>query len=135
MEAKAIDGHENASSVILSNKIYEVQKYLSITNHVYASNIILFSKKTWDKLTPVKQKILQDAAYEARDYQRAASREIAGKAVGELRSRGMQVNEVSPPELARMRQTVQPVLDKFAPEYDQGVVRLFRQELERVHSM
>src|ERR1043165_9443052 len=68
LETKAVDGQENPYSVILSSKFYEVQKYVSATNHVYAANILLVSKKFWDKLNPAEQKILQEAATEARGY-------------------------------------------------------------------
>jgi TRAP-type transport system periplasmic protein len=135
LETKAVDGQENPYSVILSNKFFEVQKFLSATNHVYAANIILVSKRFWDKLSPVEQKILQDAANEARDYQRQASREVAGKAVAELKAKGMQFNELAPAELAKMRQSVKPIHDKFSAEYDQGLVKTFRAELERIQSM
>jgi hypothetical protein len=64
--AKAVDGQENPYSVILSNKFYEVQKYVSATNHVYAANIVLVSKKFWDKLSPDR------AAHDAGSRQRGA---------------------------------------------------------------
>jgi TRAP-type C4-dicarboxylate transport system substrate-binding protein len=132
LEAKAVDGQENPFAVILSNKFYEVQKYLSVTNHVYAANIILISKKFWDKLSPVEQKLLQDAATEARDYQRVASREAAGKAIGELKAKGMLVNEVPAAELAKMRAEIKLVIDKYSAAYDPAVVSTFRSEVERV---
>ena len=132
LESKAVDGQENPFSVILSNKFYEVQKYLSVTNHVYAANIILISKKFWDKLSPTEQKLLQDAATEARDYQRVASREAAGKAIGELKAKGMQVNEVPAAELAKMRAEIKPVIDKYSAAYDPAVVSTFRSEVDRV---
>ncbi len=132
LETHAVDGQENPFSVILSNKFYEVQKYLSVTNHVYASNIILVGKKFWDKLSPAEQKILQDAAIEARDYQRTVSREAAGKALADLKAKGMQVNELSAAEVARMRQLVKPIHEKFSGEYDAALVKTFRAELERI---
>jgi TRAP-type transport system periplasmic protein len=135
LETKAVDGQENPFSVILSNKFFEVQKYVSATNHVYAANIILVGKKFWDKLSPAEQKILQDSAIEARDYQRAVSREVAGKALAELKTKGMQVNEVSPAETARMRQLVKPIHDKFAAEYDPALVKTFRAELDRINAL
>ena len=135
LETKAVDGQENPFSVILSNKFYEVQKYVSATNHVYAANIILVGKKFWDKLSPTEQKILQDAAIEARDYQRIISREIAGKALAELKAKGMQVNEMAPAETARMRQLVKPIHDKFSAEYDPALVKTFRAELERINGL
>jgi tripartite ATP-independent transporter DctP family solute receptor len=135
LETKAVDGQENPYSVILSNKMFEVQKYVSATNHVYASNIILVGKKFWDKLSPTEQKILQDSAIEARDYQRKVSREIAGKALAELKAKGMQANELSAAEQARMHQMVKPIHDKFAAEYDQALVKVFHAELERINGM
>ena len=132
LESKAVDGQENPFSVILSNKFYEVQKYLSVTNHVYAANIILISKKFWDKLSPVEQKILQDSANESRDYQRIVSREAGAKAIGELKAKGMQINEIAPAELARLRAEVKPVQEKFSAAYDPAVMATFKSELERV---
>jgi tripartite ATP-independent transporter DctP family solute receptor len=132
LESKAVDGQENPFAVILSSKLYEVQKYVSGTNHVYATNPVQISKRFWDKLSPVEQKLLQDAAIEAQNYQRVVSREISGKALGELKAKGMIYNDLPPAELAKMRAEVKPVYDKFAAAYDPAVVTLFKTELERV---
>src|SRR6476646_6353169 len=132
LESKAVDGEENPYSVILSSKFYEVQKYVSGTNHVYATNPVQISKRFWDKLSPAEHKILQDAATEAQTYQRAASREAAGKALVELQAKGMTYNAVAPAETARMRADVKPIYDKFSASYDPAVVTLFKTELERV---
>lgn len=132
LESKAVDGQENPYSVILSNKMYEVQKYVSATNHVYATNPLQISKRFWDKLSPVEQKLLQEAAIEAQNYQRVASRDAAGKALAELKAKGMAFNELAPAEQARMRAEVKPIHDKFSASYDPAVVTLFKSELERV---
>src|SRR6187431_1045446 len=132
LESKAVDGEENPYSVILSSKFYEVQKYVSGTNHVYATNPVQISKRFWDKLSPTERKILSDSAVEAQIWQRAASREAAGKALAELKAKGMVYNDIAPAELARMRAEVKPVHDKFAASYEPAVVNLFKSELERV---
>jgi tripartite ATP-independent transporter DctP family solute receptor len=132
LESKAVDGQENPYAVILSSKFYEVQKYVSATNHVYATNPIQISKRFWDKLSPVEQKLIQDAAIEAQNYQRTVSREVSAKAVTELQAKGMAFNEIAPAELAKMRAAVKPVQDKFAASYDPAVMTLFKSELERV---
>ncbi|WP_310564166.1 TRAP transporter substrate-binding protein [Hydrogenophaga sp.] len=131
LEAKAVDGQENPFSVILSNKFYEVQKHVSATNHVYAANILLVSKRFWDKLSPTEQRILTEAANESRAYQRQASRAAAQKAVGELQAKGMQYNEVSAAERQRIGQMVKPVTDKMAAAYDPELVKLYQSELAR----
>jgi tripartite ATP-independent transporter DctP family solute receptor len=132
LESKAVDGQENPYAVILSSKFYEVNKYVSATNHVYATNPVQISKRFWDKLSPAEQKLLQEAAIEAQNYQRVVSREVSGKAVAELKAKGMVFNDIAPAELARMRAEVKPVHDKFAASYETNVVNLFRSELERV---
>jgi len=135
LETKTVDGQENPFSVILSNKFYEVQKYLSATNHVYGTNIILVSKKFWDRLSPADQKILHDAAIEARDYQRKVSMEAGAKAVGELQAKGMQFNEVAPAEIDRMRAIARPVTEKALASYDPAIQKLYTSEVERVQKL
>jgi tripartite ATP-independent transporter DctP family solute receptor len=132
LESKAVDGQENPFAVIASSKFYEVQKYVSGTNHVYATNPIQISKRFWDKLSATEQKILQDAAIEAQNWQRVVSREASAKALGELTAKGMLYNDIPPAELAKMRAEVQPVYAKFSAAYDPAIVTLFKSELERV---
>ena len=86
-------------------------------------------------MSPAEHKILQDAAIEAQNYQRTASREAAGKALIELQAKGMAYNDVAPAEVARMRAAVKPVYDKFSAEYQPDVVSLFKTELERVSKL
>lgn len=132
LEAKAVDGQENPFAVILSNKFYEVQKFVSATNHVYAANIVLVSKKFWDQLTPAEQKMMNEAANESRGYQRQVSRAAAQKAVGELQAKGLQYNELSAAEQTRMQQIAKPVIDRFAATYDPAIVKLYNDELARI---
>ena len=132
LESKAVDGQENPFAVILSNKFFEVNKFVSATNHVYAANIILVSKRFWDRLSPAEQRMMNEAANETRAYQRQASRSAAQKAVADLQAKGMQFNEVSAAEQARMRDIAKPVIEKFAASYDPAIVKLYNAELARV---
>nr|WP_316639215.1 TRAP transporter substrate-binding protein [uncultured Roseateles sp.] len=103
LETKAVDGQENPYNTILSAKFYEVQKYLTVTNHVYAPWIVLVSKKYWDGLSKDERAVLQKAAAISRDFERKDTREEAAKALGELKAKGMQVTELSAAETGRMR--------------------------------
>jgi len=103
LETNTVDGQENPFNTILSSKFYEVQKYVTVTNHVYSPWIVLVSKKWWDQLSKDEQKILSDAAKLSRDFERKDTREEAAKAVADLKAKGMQINELSPAESARMR--------------------------------
>lgn len=103
LETKTVDGQENPYNTILSSKFYEVQKFLSITNHVYSPWIVLVSKKWWDQLSKAEQKVLLDAAIASRDFERKDTRAEAAKALDELKAKGMQINQLPASESARMR--------------------------------
>ncbi|MFN5049476.1 TRAP transporter substrate-binding protein [Roseateles sp.] len=103
LETKAVDGQENPYNTILSAKFYEVQKYLTVTNHVYAPWIVTVSKKFWDGLSKDERAVLQKAAVVSRDFERKDTREEAARALADLKAKGMQITELSPAETARMR--------------------------------
>ena len=103
LETRTVDGQENPFNTILSSKFYEVQKYLSVTNHVYSPWIVMVSKKWWDGLSKDEQKVLMDAAKASRDFERKDTREEAAKALADLKAKGMQINELPAAESARMR--------------------------------
>lgn len=114
LETRTVDGQGTPTAVIAALKLNEVQKYLSLTQHSYGAFIPLVSKKFWDKLSEGDRKILQDAAIEARSYQRGVAREQAKSAQTQMAAKGLIVNQVSAAELARMREKVQPVWKMFA---------------------
>src|SRR5262249_22818298 len=109
LETGTVDGQENPYNTILSSKFYEVQKYLTISNHVYTPFIVTASKKWWDGLSKDEQKILSDAAKAARDFERKDTREEGAKALADLKAKGMKVSELSPSEAARMREKLSKV--------------------------
>jgi tripartite ATP-independent transporter DctP family solute receptor len=103
LETKAVDGQENPYNTILSSKFYEVQKYVTATNHVYSPWIVMASKKWWDGLSKDEQKVLQQAAEKSRAFERKDTREEAARALGELQTKGMQFNKLQPSETAKLR--------------------------------
>jgi TRAP-type transport system periplasmic protein len=130
LETGAVDGQENPYANILNAKFFEVQKFLTVTRHQYNPQIVLISKLYWDRLNGEEQQILQDAAIEARDFQRKTSREAEVKALEEIKATGMEVTELSPEELQKLRDTVKPLIEKFTPDIGQDTVDLLFKELE-----
>lgn len=104
LETKTVDGQENPYNTIVSSKFYEVQKFLTVTNHVYSPWIVTVSKKWWDQLSKDEQKVLLDAAKVSRDFERKDTRAEADKALADLKGKGMQINQLSPAEANRMRE-------------------------------
>lgn len=114
LESKTVDGQENPVNTIESSKFYEVQKYLSITNHVYSPWIVLASKKWWDGLNADEKKAVMDSAVASRDFERKDSRAEGARALEDLKKKGMQVTVLNDKELDRMRATARPAVLKFA---------------------
>ena len=129
LETGAIDGQENPAPSILTAKLNEVQEYMTLTNHTYNPQMVMISGKFWDQLNEDERKLLQDAAVEARDYERGVAREQAGKAVEELKAEGMEVSELPPEEVAKFREKAKPVADKFAAEIDPALMQQLTAQL------
>lgn len=134
LETKAVDGQENPFNTVVSSKFYEVQKYLTVTNHVYSPWIVTVSKKWWDTLTPAEKKVLQNAAIKSRDFERQDTREEAAKALAELKAKGMQVNELPASEANRMREKLTAVNAGIAKSVGQGTWDAVQGALAQVRS-
>ncbi|MGQ7957566.1 TRAP transporter substrate-binding protein [Pseudomonas sp. SP16.1] len=131
LETKAVDGQENPFNTILSSKFYEVQKYLTVTNHVYSPWIVTVSKRWWDGLSATEQGILLEAAKKARDFERRDTREEAARALAELKDKGMQINEVDAAEVQRMREQAAPAIQKVVDTVGQQLFDQVQAEAEK----
>ena len=134
LETKTVDGQENPFNTILSSKFYEVQKYMTVTNHVYSPWIVLVSKKWWDQLSKDEQKILTDAARASRDFERKDTRDEASKAVADLKTKGMQVNELSPAESDRMRNKLTKIYAQIGTEVGMDLWNEAQTELVKIRT-
>jgi TRAP-type transport system periplasmic protein len=112
LETKAIDGQENPFVTIDTSKLYEVQKFLSVTRHAYTPFMVLYSKPLWDRLSKDEQSALQACAGEGRDEQRKVSRALSDKSLANLKARGMVVNDIDPRERQRMFDKAKTVYEK-----------------------
>lgn len=113
LETRTVDAQENPFTVVYAQKFYEVQKYLSTTYHAYDAQVLIASKKFWDRLSDADKALMQEAAREATLYQRQASRDLNAKARAALVKEGMQVNEISDAERQHMREKLQSVVAKY----------------------
>ena len=126
-----IDGQENPFTVIQANKFQEVQKYLGVTRHMYNPQSMLMSKKKWDSLNKEEQDIITAAATEAASYQRTLSRGAQEVALNELKQK-MEVSELSPAELVKVREKLKPVIDKYSANVGVDFAKKVFAEIEKV---
>ena len=131
LETKTIDGQENPFVTIETSKFNEVQKYLSVTRHAYTPFLVLYSKKLWDQLSAQEQAVLREAAREGQKVQRAANRTLNEKSLASLKAKGMQVNEISGPELMRISAKIRPVYEKNVPSIGAEAVNVVLDALKK----
>jgi tripartite ATP-independent transporter DctP family solute receptor len=116
-----LDAQENPIPIIYTFKLNEVQKYVSLTGHVYSPAPLLMSKKTWDRMPPDIQKVMLDTAMEVAKYQRDLIHEQEQKQVGELRAKGMTV--IENPDRAAFREAMKPVFEQFQGQFGKDLVQ------------
>jgi len=133
LETRAVDGQENPNAIFLTNKLYEVQKYLSLTAHQYNPLIVLFSKKIWDELNAEEQQLVREAAAETVSFQRKFLRDMNANALVSLKEKGTVINDVSLQEKEKMRNKLRAVSEKLAKEQvDEATVKDVMAQLEKI---
>ena len=93
LQQGVVDGQENPLSVIMAAKFEQVQKFMTLTAHVYSPAIFLMNKATFDKLSAADKQAFIDAAKIAAKAQRARVDQDDANGVAYLRSKGMNVIE------------------------------------------
>lgn len=110
LQQGVVDGQENPLANIHASKLYEVQKHLALTSHMFQMTPFLMSKRTWDRLSDADRKMIQEAAAEATAFQRKLSQEADDKLLADLKAKGVQVTTV---DTAAFAKATSPVYDKW----------------------
>jgi len=131
LEVKALDGQENPLLHMYANKMQEVQKYITVTNHVYTPVALVVSKKFWDTVSPADQAAIQKAAVEAGLLQRKLLDEGDRDVIAKFKAAGITVNQLPPAELARIQEKTKPVVAKFSSTIGEDFVKGFYAEIEK----
>jgi tripartite ATP-independent transporter DctP family solute receptor len=106
LQQGVVDGQENPLMNIHASKLYEVNKFISLTGHKYEMTPLLISKRTWDRLNDADRKVLQEAAAEATQMQRKLSKESDDKLLVDLKAKGVQINTVDKTPFAKATSNV-----------------------------
>ena len=124
LQQGTVDGQENPLSVIMAAKFDQVQKYLSLTGHVYSPAIFLMNKASFDKLSAADKQAFIDAAKEGVKANRARVDEDDAKGVAELRAKGMQV--VDNVDKAKFQAALTPVYADFDKQFGKAAIDRIR---------
>lgn len=113
------DAQENPIPVIYNNKLYEAQKYLSITNHSYDTMPLTIRQDIWDQLKPEYRTVIADAAEEAQSVDRGLVKQQTDDCVSKLEEAGMVVTR---PDLDPFRKATEGVMEMFRTVYGEDLI-------------
>src|SRR5690606_16989290 len=134
LETKAFDGQENPIVLMNTQRFYEVQKYMTLSGHVYSPLIFAVSKKFWDSLTPEERELMTAAAKRATAYQREWTAGEVDVALENMKSHGMQVTRFSEADLQKIRDLVPPAIEPHLENIGPEFMSLLRTEIAAVRA-
>ncbi len=122
LQQKTIDGQENPSALIATNKLYEAQHYMSLTEHIYGPSELCISEKIWQTLPADLQEIIQKTSEEARDYERQVCAELGDSYVKQIEDAGTEV--VKDIDKSLFKPYAEQVWEQYKDEYGEYITRI-----------
>lgn len=130
LQQGVVDGQENPiGAVIIPQRVYEVQKYITPWHYSYDPIFIAVSNKLWNSWDETKRAQMTDAAQKAMDYQKQITREATESGLKRLQEEGMEVYEPTNAELQAFRDATVEPFDTWAAKVGKDLVVLFQNEI------
>ncbi|MHC2282237.1 C4-dicarboxylate-binding protein DctP [Bradyrhizobium diazoefficiens] len=129
LQTGVVDGQENTWSNIYTQKMHEVQKYITETNHGYIGYVVIVNKKFWDDLPADIRDQLSKAMKEATDFNNAQSQKENDDALAEIKKGGKsEIIKLTPEQDEAMRKAMEPVYKDAASRVGQPLIDEFLKE-------
>jgi C4-dicarboxylate-binding protein DctP len=129
LQTGVVDGQENTWSNIYTQKMHEVQKYITQTNHGYIGYVVIVNKKFWDNLPADIRDQLTKAMKEATDFNNAQSQKENDDALAEIKKSGKsEILTLTPAQDKAMRDAMEPVYKDVAGRVGQSLIDEFLKE-------
>jgi tripartite ATP-independent transporter DctP family solute receptor len=131
LQQQAIDGEENPIAIIYTSKFYEVNRYITLTNHVYSPYAILYSKSLFDRLPAKDQKIIFAAARQAAVYERKLNRAANEKYLADMAKEGAVVTKLSSNQRKAFQELTQPIWDQVTKAVGADFVKEIKVQIKK----
>jgi C4-dicarboxylate-binding protein DctP len=129
LQTGVVDGQENTTSNIYSQKMHEVQKYMTMTNHGYIGYVVVVNKKFWDGLPADIRTELEKAMKEATEFGNGQSAKENDEALEEIKKSGKtEIINLTPEQDAAMRKAMEPVYADVATRVGKPLIDEFLKE-------
>lgn len=122
LQQGTIDGQENPLSVITSANLAEVQRYLTLSGHVYSPAVLLISPMVWHGMSAEDQEIFLQGAREGAIAMRGYVDEVESAGVEQLQAAGMTINELTAEQRAAFQQALTPAYERYYGTYSRDLI-------------
>jgi C4-dicarboxylate-binding protein DctP len=132
LQTGVVDGQENTWSNIYTQKMHEVQKYATVTNHGYIGYVVVANKKFWEGLPADIRGQVEKALKEATEYGNGQSAKENDDALEEIKKAGKtEIIKLTPEQDEAMRKAMMPVYKEVASRVGQPLIDEFMKETGR----
>ena len=125
-----VDGQENPIATIALMRFFEVQKYLTLSDHGFIAYVFMLNKPFLDKQPPATRSLLVDAAREAGRYQRELIVKSEAEHLETFRKAGIEITKLTPEQRARFEQASRPVYDWYVQRHGAQTLDLVRKDVK-----
>lgn len=132
LQQGVVDGQDNGIGLTYSSKLYEVQKYITQTNHIYNISSFVINEGVWNNISEADQEIMMEAAKEATVQANRDSRAALEQQLEEMVQAGMESHELSEDELNRFKEVGKQVWTKFEDELGKETMEQLNQFLNEL---
>lgn len=125
LQQNIYDGMENPINLVDQMKFYEVQEYLTISNHAYTATVAFMNEDFFNELPDEIQEAVKEATAESMDYQRDIAREQDEEGM-EVIEEHMEINELSPEQKQEFIDAAEPIFEKYEDDIGSDLMDLAR---------
>ncbi|MFM8623880.1 MAG: TRAP transporter substrate-binding protein [Betaproteobacteria bacterium] len=126
LQTGTVDGQENPIGVIVSAKLNQVQKHLTLTGHVYSPGLVLMAPAAYNKMSEADRKAIAEIAREGARVTRQRVEQLERDGVDQLRAAGMQVRSLNVAEKSGFQNALNPAFAEFAKRFGQANIDAIR---------
>jgi tripartite ATP-independent transporter DctP family solute receptor len=134
LQQGTIDGQDNGPSLTHNSRLFEAQKFMTNTNHVYAMGAITVSQRVWDRMSEENRQIFLDTAAEVAAEEIALNRKVSVEYLKNIENGGVKVQSLTPEALKNFQEVAERVWVKMEPVYGKERVDALREEVNSIRN-
>ncbi|MBQ3377068.1 MAG: TRAP transporter substrate-binding protein [Synergistaceae bacterium] len=124
MQLGIVDGQENPSSNFVNNKYIEINKYYTLSHHIYTAEPLIMNIDKWESLDDETKDAIQKAANEACVFEREFSDAIDAENIKTIENAGVEVTRLTPEQVDAFKTAVAPVYEKYKGQYGESIAKI-----------